>query len=369
MNRILLLLTIVALTPVAIHAQQNVIVSPGNLGIGTSDPEFDLHVHGETFVNTSAGRLNLGFPDNGNQWRFSTQSAGANLQLQSKPSGSFTYTRRVYFAQSGNVAIGNNSNPDEELVVGSNLGSGWAIPAITVGGSSGGVIQVGNTDYQISMENSSTFGRARIIVNSPTGFGRGEVEMRTNGLTVGENAGSPGSFMLKVQHGSFGFNLARASSTNDWEFLTSSASASNLNLYANGSFRGSFSGTDGSYTPSSDRRLKEDIKPLESVLERVNALKPARYRYIDNNPKRVESIGMIAQEVKELFPELVLIVEDERSTGMHALRYSGISVVAIKAIQEQQQIIDTQSALIESQQLEIDELRQRLEAIEKALSR
>ncbi|NNK80423.1 MAG: hypothetical protein HKO93_02910, partial [Flavobacteriales bacterium] len=206
----------------------------GDIGINTNSPEFNLHVNGEMFVNTSAGRINLGFPSNGNQWRMSTQGSGANLQFQSKPTGSSTYTRRVYLAQNGNVAIGNNSSPDEELVVGTNLGSGWAIPAITVGGTSGGVVQTGNTEYQISMESSSTFGRARIISNSPTGFGRGETEMRTNGLTIGENAGSPGSFMLKVEHGSFGVNFARASTDNDWEFLTSSAAASNLNLYANG---------------------------------------------------------------------------------------------------------------------------------------
>ncbi|MEM7102793.1 MAG: tail fiber domain-containing protein [Bacteroidota bacterium] len=334
----------------------------GDVGINTVSPEFDFHINGELFVNTSAGRLNLGLPNNGNQWRMSTQGSGANLQFQSKPTGSFTYTRRVYFnGTTGNVAIGNNSNPDEELVVGTNLGSGWAIPAVTVGGTTGGVFQAGNADYQISMENSSTFGRARIIVTSPTGFGRGEVEMRTNGLTVGENAGSPGSYMLNIEHGSFGVNFARASTTNNWEFVTSSAAASNLNLYANGTFRGSFSGTDGSWNPSSDRSLKTNVKPIGTVLSKLMQVEPSRYQYIDNNPTNKESIGFIAQDFKAHFPELVFIVEDERSKGVHALNYSGMSVLAIKAIQEQQQMID-------NQQEEIDELKARLAAIEAALS-
>jgi hypothetical protein len=338
------------------------ILSNGFIGVGTISPEFRFHVNGEFFVNSSAGRINFGSPGTGNRWRFSTQGSGANLQIQSKPSGSNTFTRRMYFTQDGHVGIGNNSNPDEELVVGSNLGSGWVIPAITVGGNSGGVVQAGNTDYKISMENSSTFGRARIVVTSPTGFGRGEAEMRTNGLTIGENAGSPGSYMLKVEHSSFGVNFARAGTDNDWEFLTSSAAASNLNLYANGAFRGNFSGTDGSYNTASDRRLKTNITELETVLPNLMQLKPSRYEYIANNPDKKQSIGFVAQEVEPLFPELVVKVEDERSKGTLAVKYGTFGVLAVKAIQEQQEVIEAQAQ-------EIDELKKRLEKIEALLNK
>lgn len=335
--------------------------SSGAVGINSADPEFDLHVDGELFVNSGAGRLNIGLPNNGNQWRFSTQGSGGNLQLQSKPAGSFTYTRRMYLnGSTGNVAIGNNSSPDEELVVGSNLGSAWAVPAITVGGTTGGAIQAGNTSYQVSLENSSTFGRARMIVTSPTGFGRGEIEMRTNGLTVGENAGGPGSFMLKVAHGSFGMNLERAGTSNDWELLTSSAAASNLNLYANGAFRGSFSGADGTWNPSSDRQFKADIEPLESVLANVMRLTPSSYRMLGTGGQG-RSIGFIAQDVQPLFPDLVHSVDDGRTRAL-TLNYGGFAVLAIRAIQEQQ-------AMIRSLERSVEELEARIAALERGPSR
>ena len=343
------------------------ILANGFIGVGTIAPEFRLHINGEFFVNSSAGRINFGSPGDGNRWRMSTQGSGANLQFQSKPSGSNIYTRRVYFHQNGNVGIGDNSNPDEELVVGSNLGSGWAIPAITVGGTSGGAVQAGNTDYKVSMESSSTFSRARIISTSPSGFGRGEIEMRTNGIAIGENPGSPGSYMLKVEHGSFGFDLARSNSDNHWELLTSSATAGNLNLYANGSFRGYFNGTDGSYNVSSDRSLKKNIQGMGAVLSNVLQLKPARYEYIHNNPDNIQSIGFIAQEVKAIFPELVVVSQDERSKGLHAVNYAGFSTITVKAIQEQQEIIEQQQTQIDSQAQEIEALKAQLARIEALL--
>ena len=344
------------------------ILANGFIGVGTINPEFRFHINGEFFINSQIGRFNIGAPGDGARWRFSTQGSGANLQLQSKPNGSNVYTRRVYFADDGNVAIGDNSNPDEELVIGDNLGSGWAVPAITVAGTSGGALEVGGTnDYTVAIDNGSAFGRTRIISSSPSGYGRGEIEMRTDGLYIGENANSPGSYRLQVEHASFGINIAREGSSNDWEVLTSVGTNSNLNLYANGGLVGFFNGVDGSYSTSSDRRLKKNIQSMGSVLDKVLQLKPSMYEYIHNNPDQKQSIGFVAQEVKGLFPELVNIQEDERSRGIHAVNYAGFSTVTVKAIQEQQKIIETQKAQIETQAKEIEALKARMAQIEALL--
>ncbi|MCP1383060.1 tail fiber domain-containing protein [Runella salmonicolor] len=114
----------------------------------------------------------------------------------------------------------------------------------------------------------------------------------------------------------------------------------------NGATKGWMRPTDGGWSDTSDRRLKKNIQNLESVLEQVMRLRPARYQMIDSNPNATESIGFIAQELKEVFPEVVdvrLMPTTNGAAGeiadLHGVDYSHLSVVAIKAIQEQQELI------------------------------
>lgn len=71
-----------------------------------------------------------------------------------------------------------------------------------------------------------------------------------------------------------------------------------------------FSGNIGSY---SDRRLKKDIKTLENALESVLQLRPVLYKRIGTDTDRVEC-GFIAQELKEVIPEVVQTQDDEMGT-------------------------------------------------------
>ena len=72
----------------------------------------------------------------------------------------------------------------------------------------------------------------------------------------------------------------------------------------------------------------------DSILSRVLRLRPAKYKYIKPDPSLPEA-GFIAQEVEELFPEAVT----ERN-GKKAIYYSHFGVIAVKAIQEQQEQIE-----------------------------
>jgi hypothetical protein len=75
-----------------------------------------------------------------------------------------------------------------------------------------------------------------------------------------------------------------------------------------GGSRGSIGGIDAStirYSTTSDVRLKKQIKPMQSTLDRVNALKPSTYTWIRDEAK---GFGFIAQEVFEVFPELKPVV-------------------------------------------------------------
>lgn len=100
-----------------------------------------------------------------------------------------------------------------------------------------------------------------------------------------------------------------------------------------------------SWTTGSDRKLKDNIIPLENgILEKVLKLKPTRFTLKSDleEEKRVQ-IGFIAQEIEEVFPEYVVIHTDNKGEETRYLDYEKICVVLTKALQEQQEIIDKQN--------------------------
>jgi len=118
-------------------------------------------------------------------------------------------------------------------------------------------------------------------------------------------------------------------------------------------FRADISSVDGFYTQSSDRRLKKDIKNMNSVLTKAGNLKPSTDYMIDDIKKSGRSVGFIAQEVELLFPELVR----EADEGFMGLVYDGFAVIAIKAIQKQKTQIDALNAENKELKKEIQEIK------------
>lgn len=100
------------------------------------------------------------------------------------------------------------------------------------------------------------------------------------------------------------------------------------------------------FTNYSDARLKTNITDLESSLQKIMALRPISYNYNEtylklyNDPTSLTKVhkGFIAQEIKEVFPEMVGTVNIE-GTEYFDLNLSNLPVYTIKAIQEQQALI------------------------------
>ena len=97
---------------------------------------------------------------------------------------------------------------------------------------------------------------------------------------------------------------------------------------ANGSFT-----VAGDIYVSSDARLKSNIIALEPTLTNLMQIEAKRYT-IKADKEQKEKIGLIAQEVQKVFPELV----DEDKNGMLALNYQGLIPILIKALKEQNEI-------------------------------
>jgi hypothetical protein len=107
---------------------------------------------------------------------------------------------------------------------------------------------------------------------------------------------------------------------------------------------------------SSDKRIKKDITTTKYDLKSVLKLKPVDYKLKSNNQNQT---GFIAQELRDVIPELVKGVEGDLEKGETlSINYIGLIPVLTKAIQEQQAQIDDQAATI-------DALIKRVIALEK----
>jgi trimeric autotransporter adhesin len=113
---------------------------------------------------------------------------------------------------------------------------------------------------------------------------------------------------------------------------------------------------NGSLVFASDERLKEDIEPLKSSLDKVMRLKPVSYESAEDDGT-ASSIGLIAQDVETVIPELVLTY----GKGYKALSYDRLAPVLVEAIKEQQTMINEQKDALASKSLLIDSQGKELE--------
>ncbi len=90
---------------------------------------------------------------------------------------------------------------------------------------------------------------------------------------------------------------------------------------------------------SSDKRLKENIKPIENPLGKIAQISGNTFDWIENSEvhsHKGSDIGVIAQEIEEVLPELVTT----RENGYKAVKYDKVVALLIEAIKDQQTQID-----------------------------
>jgi hypothetical protein len=109
-------------------------------------------------------------------------------------------------------------------------------------------------------------------------------------------------------------------------------------LYIQGNFnKGNLAYFDGGNGWSfwSDQRLKKDIADMEPVLDRALKIKVRRYRWKTEDGTVAPHMGVIAQEVRELFPDVVSDTIDPRTQDqIMSVNYTDLGVLAVKALQE-----------------------------------
>lgn len=291
----------------------------GFVGIGTLNPARNLHVsNGSSGVtptnlaplfveNSSNAYLQLGSPEgNFTGVLFGKPSnafsggilydGGSNLSLRT--GGSNT---RMTITSAGNVGIGTTS-PDRVLEVSSS-----GTPSIRISDASGG------SDVGLELFRSGAGFFDWRIANSG-----GDIDFRFSSDDLATTA-------LEYQMTSTGFLPG----------------TTNTNSLGSSSFRWTAVHATNGTIQTSDRREKENIKSLNYGLKDVLRLSPVRYTWRTGEDKS-QKVGLIAQEVATIVPEVVTGLKSDGTVGEGRLgmNYAELVPVLINAIKEQQQIID-----------------------------
>lgn len=114
---------------------------------------------------------------------------------------------------------------------------------------------------------------------------------------------------------------------------------------------------------ASDKRLKQDIAPIKSSLQKVLALQPVTWYWKSDTKKQTLQYGFIAQEVEKIFPEMVTEEKWQDGTDRKFLSVGEMTPHIVEAIKEQNEamveISEHVASLltkIQNQQKEIEHL-------------
>jgi len=125
--------------------------------------------------------------------------------------------------------------------------------------------------------------------------------------------------------------------------------------------------TTGTYDSSSDARFKKDVEPLRDSLSKIMKLRGVEFswkqdEYPEHNFSEERQVGLIAQEVAEVLPEVVNKSNDEE--GFYSVSYGRIVPVLIEAIKE----LKAENDLLKEQlQMQNKSLIERLEVLERRM--
>jgi len=312
----------------------------GNVGIGTSSPNEKLT------INSGA----LSFLGD-----ISTPSIGAGLfrpanNTLAVVTGS---TERMRINSSGNVGIGNTfpqsfNSQANQLVVGTGSGDN----GITIYSGSGS----GDTSNLFFADgfNASEETRAGIIYNHGTDTMNFRTSDTANRLVIdgsgkviigGTDAGLHKAAVFGATGGNATFKAANTSTSGNTTciiaFMDGSGSAS-----SNSAFLQGFNGVtsyyllgNGTHTFTSDVNVKKNIETTrDGYLEDLARLRVVKYNWKHEEDGANKELGLIAQEVEEVFPNLVMedfdpqIEDGQRRNKM--IKTTVLPFMLLKALQE-----------------------------------
>lgn len=122
---------------------------------------------------------------------------------------------------------------------------------------------------------------------------------------------------------------------------------------------------------TSDRRLKSNITNIEDALGKIQQLRGVKFRYSNHSSanqsgvlKEDEAlqIGFIAQEVREVEPDLVSQPKSGSQKDFLHMNYAGVTPILVEAMKQLRQEFTLET---EALKLEISSLRSQLQTLER----
>ena len=280
----------------------NNIYRMGQVGVGTSDPQVMLDVNGAVKISSTAGfspifdsnfkGLFLGYGDNGDGEVSSlnlTLPAGYTPLVLNGSKVSIAEQQGGAYRNPGNVGIGlmAGTDPENKLDVAGSVAIGSGYAGTKTAAPANGLIVEGNVGIGTSAP------QAKLHVDGSwfllTGGGNALRFTASNpGPEIGSSTGEMGFW-----HTSSGWNMLKARS----------------------------------FYPMSDARLKKEVSTINNALEKVQTLRGVSFKWKDNNKA---DIGVIAQEIEPVIPELVSTDKE----GYKSVSYDGLTAVLVEAVKE-----------------------------------
>jgi len=124
-------------------------------------------------------------------------------------------------------------------------------------------------------------------------------------------------------------------------------------------FINTLTGQLGTTPPSSSRRYKKEIKPMDTASEAVLALKPVTFHY-NSDKTCTPQFGLIAEEVAGVDPDLVL--RDENGE-IYTVRYEAVNAMLLNEFLKEHRKNEKQEATIARLQEQIEALTAGLQKV------
>ncbi|HWN07112.1 MAG TPA: tail fiber domain-containing protein [Steroidobacteraceae bacterium] len=121
-------------------------------------------------------------------------------------------------------------------------------------------------------------------------------------------------------------------------------------------------------TIKSSREAKENIRPIGAVSERLLALRPVTFQYkeSDDDGGKPVQFGLVAEEVADTFPELVVY---DGNGKPETVSYHLLSTLLLNEFQEERRITQAQALRIEQQSAELAHLKRQFAEMADTIER